>query len=87
MHAVWREVLAEDAWVVTRDEAVALGWFGAAEAVEPRVYERIGDVVVAMTGHAAVVATRSEPHESALIGMHGSMTPAEQLVPLLEVRT
>ncbi|KAB8168029.1 alkaline phosphatase family protein [Streptomyces sp. 3MP-14] len=88
VHAVWREVLAEDAWVVTRDEAVELGWFGPpGEEVAARVRPRIGDVVVAMTGVAAVIASESEPRESALIGMHGSLTPAEQLVPLLEVRT
>ncbi|WP_062214313.1 alkaline phosphatase family protein [Streptomyces sp. NBRC 109706] len=88
VHAVWREVLAEDAWVATRDEAVALGWFGPpGTGVEARVGPRIGDVVVAMSGEAAVIASETEPRESALIGMHGSLTPAEQLVPLLEVRT
>ncbi|GAA3858367.1 alkaline phosphatase family protein [Streptomyces sedi] len=88
VYAVWREVLAEDAWVATREEAVALGWFGPpGQAVESRVAPRIGDVVVAMTGAAAVVASETEPRETALIGMHGSLTPAEQLVPLLEVRT
>ncbi|MEO3753940.1 nucleotide pyrophosphatase/phosphodiesterase family protein [Streptomyces sp. B6B3] len=88
VHAVWREVLADHAWVVTRDEAIELGWFGPPGAgVEPRVHGRIGDVVVAMTGTSAVVATSTEPKESALVGMHGSVTPAEQLVPLLEVRT
>jgi type I phosphodiesterase/nucleotide pyrophosphatase len=88
VHVVWREVLAGHAWVVTRDEAIELGWFGPPGGdVEPRVRGRIGDVVVAMTGHAGVVATTTEPKESALIGMHGSVTPAEQLVPLLEVRT
>lgn len=85
VHAVWREVLAGQAWVSTREEAVELGWFGP--RVEDRVRGRIGDVVVAMDGQAAVVATRREPNESALVGMHGSATSAEQLVPLLEVRT
>ncbi|WP_049579505.1 alkaline phosphatase family protein [Streptomyces sp. SBT349] len=88
VYAVWREVLAGQAWVATRDEAVELGWFGPPGAgVEERVRSRIGDVVVAMTGLASVVASVTEPKESALIGMHGSVTPAEQLVPLLEVRT
>jgi Type I phosphodiesterase / nucleotide pyrophosphatase len=88
VHAVWHEVLAGQAWVVTRDEAIALGWFGPPGAgVDERVYRRIGDVVVAMNGNAAVVATGAEPKESELIGMHGSVTPAEQLIPLLEVRT
>ena len=85
VHAVWREVLGDRAWVVTRDEAIELGWFGP--QVDDRVRARIGDVVVAMGDGVAVVATETEPNESELIGMHGSMTPAEQLVPLLEVRT
>ncbi|MTE21364.1 alkaline phosphatase family protein [Streptomyces sp. TRM43335] len=85
VHAVWREVLADRAWVATRDEAIELGWFGP--KVDDRVRARIGDVVVAMSDGIAVVATEAEPNESELVGMHGSMTPAEQLVPLLEVRT
>ena len=84
VHAVWREVLADSAWVATREEAVALGWFGP--TVTPQVLPRIGDVVVPMSGNFAVVATEREPKESALVGMHGSATPAEQLVPLLSVR-
>ena len=34
----------------------------------------------------ALVANAAEPLESALIGMHGSLTPADQLVPLLSFR-
>ncbi|UGY94045.1 alkaline phosphatase family protein [Streptomyces gobiensis] len=88
VYAVWREVLAEQAWVATRDEAIELGWFGPPGAgVDERVYGRIGDVVVAMSGDSAIIATETEPKESELIGMHGSVTSAEQFVPLLEVRT
>jgi Type I phosphodiesterase / nucleotide pyrophosphatase len=78
--AAWREILGHRAWVTSRDEAIADGWFGL---VDPRVAARIGDVVAAPAGPFAVVATRAEPRESALIGMHGSLTPADQLVPLL----
>ena len=46
---------------------------------------RIGDVIVAPSGPGAIVATRAEPRESALVGMHGSLTQADQLVPLLTV--
>ncbi|WP_374203229.1 alkaline phosphatase family protein [Streptomyces sp. ST2-7A] len=87
VYTVWREVLGEDAWVVGREEAVELGWFGPPKTVESRVVGRLGDVVVAMTGTAAVVAGSTEPNESALIGMHGSLTSAELDIPLLEVRT
>ena len=48
-----------------------------------RMAPRIGDVVAACAGSWAVVASRAEPHESSLIGMHGSLTAAEQLVPML----
>ncbi|MFJ8045314.1 alkaline phosphatase family protein [Kitasatospora sp. NPDC096147] len=82
---VWSEVLGDRFWVATRDQAIAAGWFGP--VVEDRVYHRIGDVVAAARDDFAVTASRSEPGESSMIGLHGSMTPVEQLVPLLEVRS
>ena len=82
--AAWREVLGERAWVLSRDEAVEDGWFGL---VDPRFADRIGDVVAAPAGPFAIVATKAEPVESSLIGMHGSLTPRDQLVPLLSVST
>jgi hypothetical protein len=82
--AAWREILGERAYVVSRDEAVADGWFGE---VRPEMEPRIGDVVAAPAGTAAIVATKTEPRESALIGMHGSLTHDEQLVPLLMLGT
>ena len=79
--AAWRETLGDQAWVVSRDEAIALGWFG--ERVADRVLERIGDVVAAARDSAVMVRRTAEPVESALIGHHGSLTAAEQRVPLL----
>jgi hypothetical protein len=78
--AAWRETLGARAWVVCRDQAVSDGWFGP---VQDRMAERIGDVIAAPAGPWAIVATKAEPRESALIGMHGSLTPSDQLVPLL----
>jgi len=78
--AAWREVLGGRAWVLSRDEAVKEGWFGPVDAA---MADRIGDVVVAPAGSLAIVATKAEPGESALFGMHGSLTAAEQLVPAL----
>jgi hypothetical protein len=76
----WREILGDRAWVLPREEAVAAGWFGP---VDPRVEARIGDVVAAPIGGYGIVATVTERLESSLIGMHGSLTPADQFVPLL----
>jgi hypothetical protein len=82
--ASWREILGERAWVLPREEAVKEGWFGpAGTPVSEANLARIGDVVAACAGSWAIVATKAEPRESALLGMHGSLTAAEQLVPLL----
>jgi Type I phosphodiesterase / nucleotide pyrophosphatase len=78
--AAWREVLGDRAWILPRDEAIKEGWFGP---VDPRMTDRIGDVVAALAGSFAAVATKTEPGESGLFGMHGSLTPSEQLVPAL----
>jgi len=78
--ATWREMLGDRAWVLSRDEAIKEGWFGPVDA---RLADRIGDVVAAAAGSFAAVATSTEPGESALFGMHGSLTSAEQLIPAL----
>ncbi|MFF7494482.1 alkaline phosphatase family protein [Streptomyces rubiginosohelvolus] len=83
--AVWREVLGEQFWIASRDEAIAAGWFGP--TVDERVHGRIGDVVAAAHDDVIITASVNEPHESAMAGVHGSLTPVEQLVPLLEVRS
>ncbi|MET9255250.1 nucleotide pyrophosphatase/phosphodiesterase family protein [Streptomyces sp. NPDC003717] len=82
--ACWREVLGEQFWVASRDEAIAAGWFGP--RVDDRVYGRLGDVIAAARDDVLLIASEREPKESAMVGNHGSMTPAEQLVPLLEAR-
>lgn len=82
--ATWREVLGERAWVLPREEAVKEGWFGpVGTAVSDVMAPRLGDIVAACAGSWAVVASRAEPLEASLIGMHGSLTGAEQLIPML----
>lgn len=78
--ATWREVLGARATVVTREEAIGSGWFGA---VEPAVLPRLGDVLVAAHGDHAVMSSAQFPYETTLVGLHGSMTPDEMLIPLL----
>ncbi|MQA01463.1 MAG: PglZ domain-containing protein [Streptosporangiales bacterium] len=80
----WREVLAGRAWVVSRDEAVAAGWFGP--SIEAGLLPRIGDVLAVPYDRSAMVAPRAEPQGAALVGYHGSLTRAELEVPLLETR-
>jgi hypothetical protein len=69
-------------WVRTRDEAVAQGWFGP--TVDARVLPRIGDVLVAAAGDFGLVDSRVVDRKVLrLVGQHGSLTEAEQLVPFL----
>jgi hypothetical protein len=78
--ARWRECLGANAWVVSRDEAIGEGWFGA---VDSHVRPRLGDVMVASRGETAVVSSRRFSLETSLIGLHGSLSADEMLVPLL----
>jgi hypothetical protein len=71
------------AWIRTRDEAVAQGWFGGPLA--PEVADRLGDVVIAPFQPVAVLDP-ADPGEQWMRCRHGSLTPAEMLVPLLASR-
>jgi hypothetical protein len=51
--------------------------------VEPQVLPRIGDVVVACRGDHAVISTVDFAYEATLVGLHGSLTADEMLIPLL----
>lgn len=75
----WRDRLGPAAWVRTRQDAIDEGWFGD---VANSLASRFGDVLVAMADDC-VVLTRTLPRELRLVGQHGSLTPAEMLVPLL----
>ncbi|MBM6403998.1 alkaline phosphatase family protein [Phycicoccus sp. CSK15P-2] len=81
--AAWSARLGERAWVRTREEAVAEGWFGP---VLPGHLPRIGDVVVAARGDLAVMdSARMRPQLLALVGMHGGLEAEELDVPLVHV--
>lgn len=77
---VARELLGEHAWVRSRDEAIAEGWYGP--VVTDAAAGRLGDVVLAAKGTVAF----NDPADTGpyvLVGRHGSLTEDEMLVPLL----
>jgi hypothetical protein len=78
--ARWRERLGDAALVLARREAIEAGWFGA---VSPMVEPRIGDVLVACLEPVAIVSAQRFPLEVDLVGLHGSLTRTEMIVPLL----
>ncbi|MPZ84375.1 MAG: alkaline phosphatase family protein [Actinophytocola sp.] len=81
--ATWLGVLGDAAWVVPGEQAIAEGWFGP---LAPEFATRIGDVVVAARDDAGVIRSAAEPFISRMVGQHGSLSTAEQLVPLLLAR-
>ncbi|MGJ7441564.1 alkaline phosphatase family protein [Aquipuribacter sp. MA13-6] len=87
----WRAVLGDRAWVLTSDEAVAAGWFGATSAdaatgADGGAMRRVGEVLVAARGDLAVVdSERDDRAALSMVGQHGSLTDDETAVPLLRL--
>jgi hypothetical protein len=77
--ATWQAVLGNRMWVLTREQAVDVGLFGP--TVPDRLRVRIGDVVALARRPMGVVQRSVDPGIARLIGQHGSITSAEQLVP------
>jgi hypothetical protein len=78
--ATWSQVLGDRADVMTRETAIRRGWFGPVDA---SVLPRLGDVIVASRDDFAVISTTDFPYENQLVGLHGSLTPDEMLIPIL----
>jgi hypothetical protein len=83
VEATWREALGDRAAVLTREQAIDEGWFGA---VRHDVVLRIGDLIVNMQGGFAVVHSGlMRPELLRLLGLHGSTSDAELAVPMIVV--
>ncbi len=80
VQAAWSATLGERAEVLSRDEGIERGWFGTVTA---GVRPRLGDVLVAARDDFAVLSSAAFPYEATLVGLHGSLTSAEMLVPVL----
>jgi hypothetical protein len=78
----WREAEGARAWVASRDEVIASGWFGP--TVTDAARSRMGDVFVAARKRVVYDDPRTASVQSqAMIGQHGSLTDEELTVPLL----
>jgi hypothetical protein len=77
----WRSGLGAAAQVVTRDEAVAAGWFGP---VPQAHLARIGDIVAVCQNRYVLLATKHEDKRvGKLVAYHGAMTAEETAIPLI----
>jgi hypothetical protein len=75
-----RELLGESADVLSREAAIATGWFGL---VPPEHEVRIGDVILVARDQYRLSADSRDRVLSSLPGQHGSLTAEEMMVPLL----
>ncbi|GAA2660024.1 alkaline phosphatase family protein [Paractinoplanes durhamensis] len=83
--AAWQGVLGPAASVLTREEAIAEGWFGPVPADH---LGRIGEIVVICRDRAVILAGHVEPSIiGKLIAYHGALTAAEMTIPLLIARS
>jgi hypothetical protein len=77
-----RELYGHRAWVHTRDELEAAGWFGG--PLSPAAASRLGDVAL-VPFEAIAFLDPGDTGEVTLVSRHGSLTPAEALVPLVAI--
>jgi hypothetical protein len=75
-----RELYGHRAWVHTRDEMEAAGWFGG--PLSPAAATRLGDVAL-IPFEAIAFLDPGDTGEVTLVSRHGSLTGAEMLVPLV----
>ncbi|MGO9028509.1 MAG: alkaline phosphatase family protein [Acidimicrobiales bacterium] len=76
------ERYAGSTWVVPRQQMLDEGWFGG--TLRARVVDRLGDVALVPYAPIAFLDP-ADTGETGLVARHGSLTPAEMLVPLLAV--
>lgn len=80
LRAAATELVGDRAWVLDRAGLLAAGWLGP--AMRPVVAGRLGDVILAARGTATMVDP-ADLRQAALVTMHGSVTAAEVMIPLL----
>jgi hypothetical protein len=82
--AAWRAQVGDDGYVVTRDQAIAAGWFGPTVTAAARA--TIGDVVAVAEAPVAWVHRDADLFGGRLPGLHAGLTRTELEVPALVLR-
>lgn len=71
--------LGKLAWVGTRDEAIAAGWFGDVDA---EIADRLGDILVVARGENAFLLSTDGSLAQAMVGQHGGLSDEERGIPV-----
>ena len=77
-----RGAFSAEAWVRSREEAFAEGWFGPGAEGSAEIRGRVGDVILAAR-EPVIFVDKAMPQEVQMKSHHGSLTAEEMLVPLL----
>jgi hypothetical protein len=82
-----QDLVGERGVVLLREQAIAAGlWGPPGDPMPDRVRARLGDLLVLGRGTGTLTDSRwRRPGQHVEIGVHGSLTPQESLVPLLEL--
>lgn len=81
----WQRAYGAKAWILSRDEAISLGYFGEISAEHA---ERLGDLMILAAEPIAFYdGRRTTPMAFEMVGQHGSLTAGERFVPLFTHRT
>lgn len=77
----WANKLGDNFTVLSRQQAIAACLFG--DSVSAAYEQRLGDLIVYPSGLGGIVKSKTEKHPTSWKAHHGSLTEADQLVPLL----
>ena len=78
----WRRILGDERWVMSKEEAIASGWFGSEVSEASRAH--IGDVVVVDRKRGGIIE-KPRPNSPLPVADHGSWIDDERLVPLITI--
>lgn len=79
-----RDELAAHVEIYPSEDLIARGFFGLG-APHPRLHERTGDYTLVMRGNAAIKDWLHNERRYTQVGVHGGLSSAEMLVPLVVV--
>lgn len=81
--AQWSEFLGDRASVLSKEDAIAKGYFGKSVTLDAQ--DRIGDFIAIAQGCTILIDPEREKLESAMVGHHGGDSSIESSVPLLGI--
>ena len=77
-----RGALSEQIWLYRSETLIEQGWFGPGEP-HPKLKERVGDFTLVMKDNWTVKDWLPGEQRYKQVGVHGGVTEAEMIVPLM----